>query len=422
MRRVPRVTVIGAGQAAARSISAMRNAGFDGGITLVGEEPHLPYERPPLSKEALFGDAEAAPAILFDERFYLENKVDLELGRRVESFDATTGEVRLGDGARLESDRILIATGSRARQAFLPGVEPERILSLRSYDDVKRLRPLLAAGPRLVLIGGGFIGLEIAAGAVRQGCTVTVIEARPRLIERAISSQVSAQLQRLHTRHGVTIKLDCMIVRARQGSAQTELSLSDGSTVIADVIVAGVGALPNAELAVEAGIACSNGIDVDAHCKTQAERVWAAGDVASRVHPWWQARIRLESWESAEHQAALAGRSIAAACKGDQAPEVGLEPPPWFWSDQYGMNLQILGCVTDSDRTICRPGADGSSNVLFHFRGKQLRGAELVCAGKERPLIRKLLQAGWNFPAERLGDMGASLKELLAASTAATAV
>lgn len=422
MRRDRRLTVIGAGQAAARSISAMRDAGFDGGITLIGEELHLPYERPPLSKEALFGDAEPSAPILFDERFYLENDVDLELGRRVRAIDATTGEVWIGSGWRIRSDRILIATGSRARLASILGVEPDRILTLRNVDDAMRLRPLLAGRRRVVLVGGGFIGLEIAAGAVRRGCTVTVIEARSRLIERAVSSRISAELQRLHSSHGVNVKLGCVITAARQGSMETELSLSDGSTVVADVIIAGVGALPNAELAMEAGIACSDGIDVDAHCRTSSPIVWAAGDVASRFHPWWRARIRLESWESAEHQAALAARSIAASWDGHDMPEVGMEPPPWFWSDQYDMNLQILGCVTDSDRMVARPGREGSSSVLFHFRGTQLRGAELINAGKERPLIRKLLQAGWSLQPERLGDTGISLKELLAASPAASAV
>ena len=169
MRRDRRLTVIGAGQAAARSISAMRNAGFDGGITLIGEELHLPYERPPLSKEMLFGDAEPSAPILFDERFYLENDVDLELGRRVKAIDATTGEVWIGSNWRFRSDRILIATGSRARLASIAGVEPDRILMLRNVDDARRLRSLLTGRRRVVLVGGGFIGLEIAAGAVRQG-------------------------------------------------------------------------------------------------------------------------------------------------------------------------------------------------------------------------------------------------------------
>ncbi|ALL68475.1 Ferredoxin reductase [Paraburkholderia caribensis MBA4] len=422
MRRDVRITVIGAGQAAARSISTMRNAGFDGGITLIGEEPHLPYERPPLSKEALFSGADFQAPYVLEESFYVDNKVDLELGKRVEAIDAATGDVALESGEQIKSDRILIATGSRARTASIPGVEPERILSLRNIEDAKRLKPLLSAGTRVVLIGGGFIGLEIAAGAIRQGCEVTVVEARPRLIERAVSPQVSAYLQRLHTAQGVSFKLDSTIVAARQGAAETELLLNDGTSIVADVIIAGIGAVANSELAAAAGIGCSNGIIVNKDCRTSSEIVWAAGDVATRVHPWFKKHMRLESWESAENQAQIAGNSIVASLAGNGASVGQEEPPPWFWSDQYDLNLQILGCVCDSDTSVRRMSDDGEKGMIFHFRGNDLTGAELIGAGKERPLVKKLLQSGWNLPAEKLGDESMSLKELLAAAKAAAVV
>ncbi|NIF76823.1 hypothetical protein F3J20_05320 [Paraburkholderia sp. Cy-641] len=421
MRRDVRVTVIGAGQAAARCISTMRHAGFDGGITLIGEETHLPYERPPLSKEALFGETGFKAPYVLDDSFYGDHEVDIELGKRVEAIDPGSGAVDLGNGLRIKSDRILIATGSRARTVSIPGVAPERILSLRNIEDAKRLKPLLDGRNRVVLIGGGFIGLEIAAGAIRRGCAVTVIEARPRLIERAVSPHVSTHLQRLHADNGVKFRFGVTIVSGRQGATETELMLSDGTSVVADVIVAGVGALPNSELADAAGIRCTNGISVDKNCRSSSGIVWAAGDVATRVHPWFGKDMRLESWESAENQARIAGLSIVASFVGTDAAEGEEEPPPWFWSDQYGLNLQILGCVCDSESSVRRMSDDGEKGTIFHFRGRDLIGAELISTGRERPLVKKLLQTGWPLPAEKLGDTGLSLKELLAASTAAVA-
>ncbi|HEY4296988.1 MAG TPA: FAD-dependent oxidoreductase [Paraburkholderia sp.] len=411
------VAVIGAGQTAARSVSAMRDAGFDGTIVLIGDETELPYERPPLSKDALFAEAEPAPATIFDERFYQDHGVELRLGARALSIDAASGDVTLQDGERIKADRILIASGARARAARIDGIDPQRILSLRTLADAKRLRAGLSKPCRVALIGGGFIGLEIAAGAARLGCAVTVIEARPRLIERAVSTHVSAWLDALHRSHGVTVKTACTIAAARQGDTEIELTLSDGTKCVADLIVAGVGAVPNAELAQAAGIACNNGIEVNAQCHTSAGIVWAAGDVAARVHGWWGTRVRLESWENAELQAACAGRAIAASWS-DEAPAIDVvDAPPWFWTDQYDVNVQILGCVSGSDRIVTREGTAGT--LLFHFQRERLRGAELLGAARERPLIRKLLQLGWPLAADRLADTSMSLKECVAAAQAA---
>lgn len=420
------VAVIGAGQAAARSIAALRAAGFDGTVTLIGEETELPYERPPLSKEALFGDAAPGAATIFDETFYRDNEVELLLGRRVSALDAASGEVRMSGGGRLRADRLLLATGARARGVAIPGVEAGRIFTLRNLADARRLRERLTPPCRLVLIGGGFIGLEIAAGAARRGCTVTLIETRSRLIGRAVSPAVSALLRELHEAHGVSIRTGCAVSGAREGRHETELLLDDGSRCVADLIVAGVGAVPNAELAREAGIACADGIDVDADCRTRSPIVWAAGDVAARVHAFWQARVRFESWDNAEAHAVRAARSIAASWNGaanaGDAAAAQTEPPPWFWTDQYDLNLQILGCVTDSDRVVTRRNGEGKPSLLFHFRAGRLRGAELINAGKERALVRKLLETGGAPPAdEQLADGDVPLKTLVSAARAAAA-
>jgi 3-phenylpropionate/trans-cinnamate dioxygenase ferredoxin reductase component len=418
MRRDRHVAVVGGGQAAARSIAAMREAGFDGAITLIGEERELPYERPPLSKEALFGAPAPTPATIFNEAFYAERDVDLSLGRRVAAIDATTGAISFEKGPGLKADRILLATGARPRHLAFPGVEADRIFLLRNFVDARRLRLLLERPRRLVLVGGGFIGLEIAAGAAKRGCSVTVIEALPRLMLRAVSARVSEFVQNLHHAQGVTIKTNCTITGARQGSFETDLLLSDNTRCVTDLIVAGIGAIPNVELARNAGIVCSDGIDVAGDCRTSSGIVWAAGDVASRVHSFYGRRMRLESWENAEIHGARAGRSIAASWSDDDAPNPDTDPPPWFWTDQYDMNLQILGDTGNTDRSVTRGEKSGNGEIVFHFRGSRLRGAELISAGRERPIVKRLVQSGCSLPPEKLSDMDLSLKELWSATQA----
>jgi 3-phenylpropionate/trans-cinnamate dioxygenase ferredoxin reductase component len=418
MRRDRHVAVIGGGQAAARSIAAMRDAGFDGAITLIGDENELPYERPPLSKEALFGAPALAPATIFNEAFYIERDVDLSLGRRVAAIDATMGAISFEKGHGLKADRILLATGARPRDLAFPGIETGRMFLLRNFVDATRLRPLLERPCRLVLVGGGFIGLEIAAGAAKRGCSVTVIEALPRLMLRAVSARVSEFVQNLHRAQGVTIKTNCTITGARQGNFETDLLLSDNTRCVADLIVAGIGAIPNVELARNAGIACGNGIDVAGDCRTGSGIVWAAGDVASRVHPFCGTRMRLESWENAEIHGARAGCSIAASWSDDTAPNHDADPPPWFWTDQYDMNLQILGDTSNTDHFVVRGEKSGSGEIIFHFCSGRLRGAEFISAGRERPIVKRLMQSGCSLPPERLSDMSLSLKELWNAAQA----
>lgn len=420
MRRDRHVAVVGGGQAAARSIAAMRDAGFDGAITLIGEESELPYERPPLSKELLFGATAPEPATIFNEAFYAEHDVDLSLGRRASAIDAATGAISFEKGAGLKADRILLATGARPRELAIPGVEAGRIFLLRNFSDATRLRSLLELPCRLVLIGGGFIGLEIAAGAAKRGCSVTVIEALPRLMLRAVSAKISEFVHNLHQAQGVTIKTNCTIIGAQQGNFEIDLLLSDNTRCVADLIVAGIGAIPNVELARNAGIACSNGIDVAGDCRTSSGIVWAAGDVASRVHSFCGTRMRLESWENAEIHGAHAGRSIAASWSDNVAPDADADPPPWFWTDQYDMNLQILGNTSSADHLVVRRENSGNGEIIFHFGHGRLRGAELISAGRDRPIVKRLVQSGWSLPPERLSDTSLSLKELWNATQAAS--
>jgi 3-phenylpropionate/trans-cinnamate dioxygenase ferredoxin reductase subunit len=408
------IAVVGAGQAAARTIASVREAGYVGAITLFGDEPELPYERPPLSKEALFGERDVRPATIFEESFYRSNQVDIVLNDAVRRFDPADGRLWLSSGRSAKADRIVLATGARSRVAAIAGVDAERVFTLRTIADVRALKPRLFSGQRVVLVGGGFIGLEVAAGAVRLGCEVTVIESRPRLMARSASEKVSSLVRSLHAANGVIVKTGCTIESARQGRADTELTLSDGTTCIADVIVAGIGAMPNDDLARSAGIACGNGVDVNLECRSSSEIVWAVGDVAARYHSSWGARVRIESWDNAESQALRAGRSLAASWSKDaRVLDAPPEQPAWFWTDQYDLNLQFLGCVTDSDQTVTRVDRQGNDSLIFHFQNKTLRGIELLSAGRERSLARRLLHEGWPLAPEKLGDTGLTLKELL---------
>ncbi|WPB57163.1 NAD(P)/FAD-dependent oxidoreductase [Xylophilus sp. GOD-11R] len=414
MRPDRHIAIIGGGQAAARTIAALRDGGYEGRTTLIGEEPDLPYERPPLSKDALCSGASASVPPMFDSAWYQERQVELRLGSRVEAIDAGSGRITLAMGSSLQADRIVLATGVRARRMTIPGVSDDRVLGLRSLADARRLRAALEAGRRVLILGGGFIGLEVAASAVRLGCQVTVVEARGRLLERAVSATTSALVSRLHGAHGVVVKRGCQVVSARQGHDEIEVVLSDGSTCVVDLIVAGVGAQANDELARAAGLRCGNGVEVDRHCRTDAERVWAVGDIACRRHDSWGAPVRIESWDNAEWQAAIAGGSLARSWSRESRLEPGADLPAWFWTDQYDLNLQILGEVTDADRTVTRPGRKEGESMAFHFRAGVLRGIELIACGRERVPARRLLQQGWSRPPEMLGDTGLSLKELSA--------
>jgi 3-phenylpropionate/trans-cinnamate dioxygenase ferredoxin reductase subunit len=416
-----RVVIVGGGQAGARSAAALRKAGFEGAISLVGEEAVLPYERPPLSKEVLLGSTDPATLRIYDDTFYRDQRVDLLLGSTVAGFDVAARTVQLAGARTLAYDKLVLATGARARTIEIAGIDHDRILTLRSIADAKRLRQCLQAGQRVVLIGGGFIGLEVAASAARNGCRVTVIEARPQLIERAIGPVVASRLAALHRQHGVILKTTCAIERGQQSASGLLLLLSDGSRVEADVIIAGIGAIPNMELAMHAGLSCSTGIHVDASCRTSAPHVFAAGDVACQFNPLYGERLRLESWENAEHQAAIAAAAILGSWHDDAgvdaiaAPDRSRLPSwvPWFWTDQFDLNLQIVGLVAGSDRVAVRGNPDSAAFLIFHFRQDRLTGAELFNCGRERRVVRQLVASGSRFDEKALADPAIPLKTLL---------
>lgn len=349
-----KIVIIGAGQAGGRAAEAIRQAGFAGTVTLVGEESHAPYERPPLSKEILLGSATAESAALFSADKLTELDIDLVTGTRVEAIDRTAKTVTLADGQTLSYDRLMIATGARPRELTVPGAESAPIHSLRTLDDAARLGPALAPGRRIAIIGGGFIGLEIASAAVARGASAVVLEREERIMSRVLPAEASAEIAHRAHKAGVEILTGVTATEITTDENGTVIRLDDGRKIPADAIVVGIGAIPNTELAEAAGLAINGGIVVDAAGRTSDPHVFAAGDVTTYPHAPRERPVRLESWHNAQEQAIAAGRTMAGKPTNDTTI-------PWFWSDQFGGTVQMIGLTLDGARMLRReaerPGA-----------------------------------------------------------------
>ena len=401
--------VVGAGQAAARAAKAMRSAGFAGTITLIGDEPHAPYERPMLSKALLLSPETPVPFV-FPDAIYADLGIDLRTGCAAVVIDRQARTVSLADGSAIRYDRLMLATGGRLRRLSIPGVASEKILYLRNLDECRALEAKLRERPALAVIGGGFIGLELAAGAAILGARVTVIEAADRLLPRLGSPEASAAVLAHHRALGVDIRLKASVSR---GDGNT-LHLSDGSTVEATVIVAGIGVVPETALAEEAGLAVDDGVLVDEYGATSDPLIFAAGDVTRHYHPLLGRRIRLESWQNANLQAEAAGRAMA----GVRTP---YQEIPWLWSDQGDLNLQMAGAPAAVDRTVVRGQPDGAAGAsIFQFDGERLVGAVTLNRGKDMTMIRRLLgQNALALPIEQLADETVPLRGFMPARAAA---
>lgn len=353
--RMTGMVIVGAGEAGARAATALREEGWDGPVTLVGAEPRPPYERPPLSKAALLAEAEPTPTTVLDHDRAAALGIDLVLGTEVVAIDRPVRTVVLAGGRALPYRRLLLATGARPRRLAVPG--DDRILYLRCFDDALALRPLLRPGARLAVIGGGFIGLELAAAAIARGCAVTVIEAQPRILMRGVPAEIAAVIAERHRAAGVEFRTGIGL----EGIAPDgTVLLADGSRIAADAVIAGIGAVPETALAEAAGLAIDNGIAVDAALASSDPDIFAAGDCAACAHPLYAGRsIRLEAWRNAQDQGALAARSMLG--RGEALAAV-----PWFWSDQYELTLQIAGLVDEGRATVARDLDDGAM-LLFHL-------------------------------------------------------
>jgi len=391
------LVIVGAGQAAAQTIQNLRQHNYPGSITLIGEEPYAPYQRPPLSKKYFAGEVPRERLLLRPQSFYADKGVALELGRRVEEIDRAARGLRLDDGRVLRYDQLLLATGSRARKLDAPGVALAGVHHVRTIADIDAINGELAPGARVVVIGGGYIGLELAAVATQRGFKVTVLEAADRVLGRVVCAQVSEFYTDLHRAAGVEIHCAAG-VRALHGSARVEsVEIADGRRFACDVVIVGIGIVPNVELAEAAGLECANGIRVDAHARTADPAVLAAGDCTSHPLPLYERFVRLESVPNAVHQAKVAAASLLGS------PSAYSEIP-WFWSDQYDVKLQIVGLSHGYDDVVLRGDPAKRTFSVYYLAGRRLVAVDAINSAREFAHAKQLVGASFMIDADVLRD------------------
>jgi 3-phenylpropionate/trans-cinnamate dioxygenase ferredoxin reductase subunit len=394
--------IIGAGQAGSSLAAKLREDGFDGEITLIGDEKAPPYQRPPLSKAYLLGDMPRDRLFLRADSFYAERGITLRTGTEVTAIDTAAKTVTLGDEV-LSYDQLALTTGSIPRR--LPasiGGDLGGLYTVRTLADIDALEPQVRPGKRVLIIGGGYIGLEAAAVAAKQGLEVTLVEMADRILQRVAAPETSAYFRDLHTRHGVTIREGTGLTRLTGDGHVTGAELSDGSTLEIDFAIVGAGILPDTRLAEAAGITCDNGIATDSHGRTSDPYVWAAGDCASFPHAG--GRLRLESVPNAIDMAECVAVNMLGADK-DYVPE------PWFWSDQYDVKLQIAGLNTGYDRVVIRDG--GAARSHWYYAGDTLLAVDAMNDPRAFMVAKRLLAAGKSPAADAVADPEVELKTLL---------
>jgi 3-phenylpropionate/trans-cinnamate dioxygenase ferredoxin reductase subunit len=402
-----RVVIVGGGQAAVQAIDTLRRKGFTGELVLIGDEPWLPYQRPPLSKKYLAGALERERLLLRPQHFYESHSVATLLGRRVEEISRREQRLRLDDGSNVAYDALLIATGSRPRPLAAPGADLDGVYFLRTVADVERIRADWQAGKRLVIVGGGYIGLEVAATARELGLEVTVLEMADRVMNRVVCPQLSAFYEAEHARHGVRILCNSKVraLAAAPGSRRVRAVVTeDGEEHAADVVVVGCGVLPADELAAAAGLACENGVVVDDRCRTSDPAIYAAGDVASHPSLHYGRRLRLESVDNAFEQGASAALNLLGI-------ETVHDKVPWFWSDQYDLKLIIVGIGQGYDATVTRGDPSTRSFSVCYLRGGELIAVDAVNSPKDQMAARKLIAARASPNPARLADPVLPLKD-----------
>lgn len=404
----PRVVIVGAGHAGGAAAAALRQLGHPGAITLVGAEAHLPYQRPPLSKAWLKGEVDADALSLRPEAFYGGHDVETRLSHLAVRIDRSARLLHADRGAPLPYDKLILATGARARTLPVPGADLTGVMSLRDIGDAEWLREALATGGRIAVIGGGYIGLEVAASARALGVDVVVIEAATRVLSRVADDRLSHFLQDYHRERGVTFELEAAVVGMVGADGHVAgVALADGRVIDCTTVLVGIGAVPNTQLAHAAGLQCADGVVVDTRSRTSDPDILAIGDVARRPVPPYDCSFRLESVANAVEQA----RQAAACIVGAPAPPA---ETPWNWSDQYDLKLQLAGLVVDVDEVLVRGDPGTGSFAVFHLRGDVVRAVEAVNAPAEFIAGRQLITSQKPVHAARLRDRAISMKDLAA--------
>lgn len=410
----PGMVIVGGGQAGARAAQALRSEGWDGEITLVCAEENLPYERPPLSKDVLLGIRQPEACLIHAPAFYEANKINVLLQTEATEILRNEHRLVLSSGDSIPYQRLLVATGSRPRTLSIAGADTAGLITLRTMTDARRLGPLLTAAKRCLLIGGGLIGLEVAATARQSGCDVIVVEAASRLLERSVPAELAEQLKARHEEEGVHFVMNASIQRIDRVREETIITLRDGVEIVSDLAIAGIGAAPNTGLAQRSGLEVDDGILVDSCLQTSDPDVFAAGDACRFLHPRLQRHIRLENWKNAEDQAPVAAANMLGKA-------VIYSPNPWFWSQQYDLLVQVAGFPGSASRVAKRIAPDNSFLMHFHLaddgsiagvsslgRGtsgaKEMRIGQMLLEQDARPTVFELSQT-------------TNLKSLLPAST-----
>ena len=407
------ILIVGAGQAAAQAVETLRKRGHVGPLTVVGDENLLPYQRPPLSKKYLAGQLDADRLLIRHAAHYAEHGVDLRLGFAAVSLDAAERRVEVADGSHLEYDKLLLATGSRPRQLVVPGGELAGVYYLRTAGDVDRVRGELRPGRRAVIVGGGYIGLEVAATCREAGLEVTVVEATDRVMSRVVSPVMSRFYEADHARHGVRILCGTR-VRELAGAGHGDgdrgmqrvaaVRLADGREIPADFVLIAVGVEPVDSLARDAGLQCDDGIVVDEHCRSSDPHIWAAGDCTSHPSVHYGMRIRLESVDNAFEQ----GTSAALNLLGLTTVH---DKVPWFWSDQFDLKMVIVGLRDGADLEIVRGDPASRAFSVCYLKAGELVAVETVNHTRDQMAARKLILARARPDRAKLADPAVALKD-----------
>lgn len=399
------IVVIGAGQAGSSCVVKLRNSGFDGKVTLIGAETQPPYQRPPLSKAYLMGDMTLERLYLRPHSFYGEHDIDLRLGTTVEAIDPAQRQITVS-GDRTDYDELVLTTGSIPHR--LPaaiGGALDGVHVVRGLVDVDAMAPRFSKGARVLIVGGGYIGLEAASVAAKLGLEVTLVEMAPRILQRVAAPETSDFFRDLHKSHGVDIREGVGLERLTGEGAVSGAVLTDGSTLDVDFVIVGVGIAPATALAEAAGVALDNGIAVDSFGRTAVDHIWAAGDCAS--FPYRGGRIRLESVPNAIEQAEVVAENIMGAEKEYLAK-------PWFWSDQYDVKLQIAGLNTGYDRVVTRGSAPDPVS-FWYYQGDTLLAVDAANDPRGYMVGKRLIESGKSPAAEVIADATSDLKALLKA-------
>jgi len=399
------IVIVGAGHAGGRAAEALRAAGHTGAVTLIGSELHPPYERPPLSKELLAGAVAVEKTYIRPMGWYAEQHIELRLGVDAVGIDRAARRVTLGDGATVPYDALLLTTGARPRQLRIPGGQGPRIFYLRDIGDSLALRERLVPGARFVVIGAGFIGLEVAATAKKRGAHVTVLELAPHVLARVLPPEIADYVAELHRRNGVVLRTGVAVTAIEDRGSELAIVTGEGERIIADYFAVGIGAQPNIELAQAAGIACEDGIRVDEFGRSSDPDIFAAGDVTRHFNPLVGRHIRLEAWQNAQNQAI----AVAKVMAGGTAPFAEV---PWFWTDQFDMNLQMAGAPERWDQLVFRGDPAERSFTAFHLAGGKPVAVTTVNAIRDMRFGRMMIQRGVAVDPALLADKNVKLQDL----------